>query len=187
MRLIRYLLQLSKRIANRTYTFIMRGSFKSWGKHSQLGRHARIDGADMVHVGNNVSLGEHIWLNVKNKSKDEKVKLRIGDGTYIGRFVQINAWHKVLIGKHVLIGDRVLISDADHKYKDKLTPIIKQGDFFKGEVRLKDGCWVGIGVVILPNVTIGQNSVVAANSVVTADVPDFTLVAGVPAQIIKQL
>ena len=62
-----------------------------------------------------------------------------------------------------------------------------QGDYFKGAVRLRQGCWLGIGVVILPGVTIGRNSVVVANSVVTRDVPDYAVVAGNPAKIIKVL
>ena len=186
MRLIRYLLKIGNKIADLTYTIVMRGSFANWGKHSQLGRHAKIVGAEMIHVGNDVLLGEHIWLNAKDSCNDGEVTLYIEDGTYIGRFVQINAWHSVSIGRDVLIADRVFISDADHNYDNNI-PISKQGDSFNGEVNLKDGCWIGIGAVILPNVTIGQNAVVAANAVVTKDVPDFAVVVGIPAKIIKQL
>ena len=185
MRLIRYLLKIGNKIADLTYTIVMRGSFANFGKHSQLGRHAKIIGAEMIHVGSDVLLGKYIWLNAKDNSNDGEVTLYIEDGTYIGRFVQINAWHSVTIGRNVLISDRVFIGDADHNYDDDNKPIIKQGDSFKGGVTLKDGCWVGIGAVILPNVTIGRNAVIAANSVVTKNVPDFTVVGGIPAKIIK--
>ena len=187
MILIRYLLKIGNKVANLTYTIVMRGSFSNWGKHSQLGRHAKIVGAEMIHVGSNVLLGEHIWLNAKDSQNDGEVTLYIEDGTYIGRLVQINAWHSVSIGRNVLISDRVYISDADHHYDDINEPISKQGDFFKGGVTLGDGCWVGIGAVILPNVTIGRNAVIAANSLVTENVPDFTVVGGIPAKIIKKL
>jgi len=186
MKLIRFVLKIGNKIANRTYTIIMRGSFANWGKHSHLGRNAKIVGAEMVHVGNNVLIGEQIWINAKDSQYNGKVTLHINDGTYIGRFVQINAWHNVFIGKDVLISDRVYISDADHSYYDENKPIIKQDDFFKGSVVLKDGCWVGIGAVILPNVTIGRNAVISANAVVTKNVPDFAIVAGIPASIINQ-
>jgi len=139
----------------------------------------------MIHVGSDVLLGEYIWLNAKDSCNDGEVTLYIEDGTYIGRFVQINAWHSVTIGRNVLIADRVYISDADHNFDEKNMPISQQGDSFKGEVNLKDGCWIGIGAVILPNVTIGKNAVVAANSVVTKDVSDFAVVGGNPAKIIK--
>lgn len=186
MMLIRYLLKLVNKIANLTYTFVMRGSFANWGKNSQLGRHAKIIGAEMIHVGSNVLLGEYIWLNAADSKNDGEVTLYIEDGTYIGRFVQINAWRSVSIGRNVLIADRVYISDADHHYDDISVPISKQGDYFKGGVTLKDGCWIGIGAVILPNVTIGRNAVVGANSIVMQNVPDFATVAGIPAKIIQK-
>ena len=187
MILIRYLLKIGNKITNRTYTIMMRGSFAYWGKGSQLGRHSKIVGAELIHVGSNVLLGEQIWLNAKDSQNNGEITLYIEDGTYIGRLVQINAWHNVSIGKNVLISDRVFIGDADHNYDDDNKPIIKQGDSFKGGVTLKDGCWVGIGAVILPNVTIGRNAVIAANSVVTKNVPDFTVVGGIPAKIIKKI
>lgn len=185
MVLIRYLLEIVSKIVGHTYTIVMRGSFASWGKRTQLGRHAKIVGAEMIHVGNDVFLGEHIWLNAKDSRNDGEGTLYIADGTYIGRFVQINAWHSVSIGRNVLIADRVYISDADHHYDDINVPISKQGDYFKGGVTLGDGCWIGIGAVILPNVTIGQNAVIAANSVVTKNVPDFAVAGGMPAKVIK--
>jgi acetyltransferase-like isoleucine patch superfamily enzyme len=113
--------------------------------------------------------------------------LRIGDGSYIGRLVQINALRSVDIGENVLIADRVFISDADHIFGDTKVPIRLQGDSFIGDVTLRDGCWIGIGAVILPGVTIGRNAVVAANAVVTKDVLDCSVVGGVPAKLIKQL
>ena len=111
----------------------------------------------------------------------------IEDNTYIGRMCQINAWGKVDIGKNVLIAERVYISDADHQFNDKSSPIIDQGDKFVGPIKVGDGSWLGIGVVVLPGVEIGKNAVVAANSVVTKSFPDYSVVAGVPAKVIKKL
>jgi acetyltransferase-like isoleucine patch superfamily enzyme len=125
-------------------------------------------------------------VNAKDDRGDGAPTLRIGDGTYIGRFAQINAWRNVDIGDHVLRADRVFISDADHNYLDTNAPIRLQGDSFRGAVTLREGCWIGIGAVILPGVTIGRNSVVAANAVVTKDVPDGVVVGGIPAKIITQ-
>jgi len=62
-----------------------------------------------------------------------------------------------------------------------------QGIEFKGHVHLCTGCWIGIGAVILPGVRVGRNAVVAANAVVTKDVPDYAVVAGIPARVIKRL
>ena len=122
----------------------------------------------------------------KDDRGDGKPTLRIGDGTYIGRYAQINAWRNVTIGKNVLIADRVFISDADHNYANPDIPIKLQGDAFVGDVTICDGCWLGVGAVILPGVTIGRNAVVAANAVVTNGVPDRTIVGGIPARVISR-
>ena len=187
MKLFRIVLELADKVLVRGYTLGMRSSFAAWGSGSRLGRRAKLVGPHLVHVGSAVMLGEETWLNAKDDRRDGMPTLRIGDGTYIGRFTQINAWRSVTIGSNVLIADRVFISDADHQYADTDTPIRLQGDSFLGEVTLRDGCWIGIGAAILPGVTIGRNAVVAANAVVTHDVPDCAVVGGIPAKIIKQL
>jgi acetyltransferase-like isoleucine patch superfamily enzyme len=165
----------------------MRSHFAAWGPRSRLGRGAKLVEPQLIDVGGDVVLGEYAWLNAKDERRDRRPTLRIGDGTSIGRFAQINAWRSVTIGRNVLIADRVFISDADHNYSDTETPIIQQGDAFFGAVTLRDGCWIGIGAVILPGVTVGRNAVVAANAVVTKDVPDCAVVGGIPAKIIKEL
>jgi len=119
--------------------------------------------------------------------KDGMPTLRIGDGTYIGRFAHINAWRNVRIGRDVLIADRVFISDCEHAFADTTVPIRLQGDIFRGNVMLMDGCWIGVGAVILPGVTVGRNAVVAANSVVNRDVAELTVVGGVPAKFIRKI
>lgn len=147
----------------------------------------RLVSPELVSVGDGVTICEHAWFNAKDDRGDGTPTLRIGSRSYIGRFVQINAWQNVTIEADVLIADRVFISDSDHNYANPLAPILAQGDSFKGPVLLKEGCWLGIGVVILPGVTIGKNAVVAANAVVTADVPERGVVGGIPARIIKTL
>lgn len=169
------------------YTLAVRGQFAGWGAGSRLGRGSRLVGAQFVRVGSRVHLGERTWLNAKDDRGDGQPTLSIGDGSYMGRFGQINAWRSVTIGRDVLIADRVFISDADHNFSDPDTPIRLQGDSFLGSVTLRDGCWIGIGAVILPGVTVGRNAVVAANAVVTTDVPDHTVVGGVPAKVIRQI
>ena len=169
------------------HTFWNRGRFGHWGVRSRLGSPSKLVHPRLITVGNNVHLGAYSWLNASDDRKDGMPTLQIGDGTYIGRFSQINAWREVVIGRNVLIGDRVFISDADHCFRDTSLPIIHQGDAFVGPVYLEDGCWIGIGAVILPGVIIGKNSVVAANAVVTQNVPEFSIVAGAPAKIISHI
>ena len=171
----------------RIFTMLLKGKFRAWGQDSRLENPAKISGHSHIEVGKHVHICSNAWLNVKDDKGEGKPTLTIGDGTYIGRSVQINAWQNVVIEDHVLIADRVYISDADHIFEKSTKPIMLQGDEFRASVCLKKGCWVGIGAVIMPGVTIGKNAVVGANSVVYKDVPDFTVVAGVPAKVIRVL
>src|SRR5271169_4728379 len=87
------------------YTLIRRNQFASWGRGSRIGRRAKLVGPQFVRVGSDVTIGEQVWLNAKDDRGDGAPTLNIGDGTYIGRFVQINAWRKVEIGNSVLVAD----------------------------------------------------------------------------------
>jgi acetyltransferase-like isoleucine patch superfamily enzyme len=180
------LMDMAGRACSRGYTMVVRGSFASWGKGSRIGRGANLVSPHLIDVGSAVTVGESAWLNAKDDRGDGAATLRIGDGTYIGRMVQINAWRNVTIGRHVMISDRVFISDADHSRDDSERPIGLQGDDFIGPVVIEEGSWIGIGAVILPGVTIGRNAIVAANAVVTRSVPDRTVAGGVPAQVVAR-
>lgn len=92
----------------------------------------------------------------------------------------------IYIEDDVLIGSGVQIYTTNHNYTNPDILIINQGSTVK-DVILKKGCWVGANAIILPGITIGENSVVAAGSIVTKSVPDKVLVAGNPAKIIKEL
>jgi serine acetyltransferase len=167
------------------HTLIARPRFAAWGTRSRLGLGAVLDSPNLVMVGANVDIGRHAWLNAVDDLGDGMPTLRIGTGTHIGRFAHINAWRQVHIGENVLIADRVFISDCSHDFSDQAVPIWHQKDVFVGPVVLHDGCWIGIGAVIMPGVTIGRNAVVGANAVVTRDVPDFAVAAGVPAKLLR--
>lgn len=169
------------------YTFIQKHRFYSWGPGSRIRTGAKLVSPYLMEISSGVEIGEHAWLNAKDSRGDCKPTLRIGNGTSVGRFVHINAWKDVIIEDDVLIADRVFISDADHKFDQLDIPIMSQGDYFRGSVKLCTGCWIGIGSVILPGVTVGRNAIVAANSVVRKNVPDFAIVSGNPAIVIKVL
>jgi serine acetyltransferase len=185
MKLLEMSAGLTRRILLLCNTLIARPRFKSWGVSSRIGFRAMLEAPHLVVVGSGVAIGADAWLNAADDRGDGKPTLHIGDGVYIGRMVQINAWRNVVIEKNALIADRVFISDCTHNFSDTQMPIRLQGDSFSGPVRLNEGCWIGIGAVILPGVTVGRNAIVAANAVVTKDVPDYAVVGGVPAKIIR--
>ena len=114
-------------------------------------------------------------------------KLTVGAGTYIGRFCTFACIDHICIGDDVLISDRVFIGDAVHGFILTNIPIKNQEQSSSGPVTIGDGTWIGIGASILPNVKVGKNCVIGANSVVTKDVPDFCVAVGNPAKVIRQL
>lgn len=93
----------------------------------------------------------------------------------------------ITIEDDVLIGSLVQVYVTQHRFDDPTTPIIDQGYVPSRDVRLCRGCWIGAGACILPGVTVGENAVVGAGSVVTRDVPARTVVAGSPATVIRAI
>lgn len=110
--------------------------------------------------------------------------LTIGSDTLITGPLSIDLEAPVHIGSRVRIGHEVLLLTVDHQIG---TPEYRCGDSFARPISIGDGAWLGSRVVVLPGVSIGKGAVVAAGAVVTRDVPADTLVAGVPARVLRAL
>jgi acetyltransferase-like isoleucine patch superfamily enzyme len=108
-------------------------------------------------------------------------RLTIGDRVFINQGVTLVAHHDITVGDDCRIGDYVAIYDTDHHAVDQETPVRS------APVRIGRNVWIARGAIVMPGVTIGDHSVVAAASVVTADVPPRTLVAGNPARAVREL
>ena len=112
--------------------------------------------------------------------------IEIGEFTYIGRYsiLQVSANSKIVIGKNCMIGPFFKIwtqsakVDHDYNFKETIKPKI-------GNIIIHDAVWIGANVLISPGVTIGENSIIGANSVVNKDVKPFSIVGGVPAKLIR--
>lgn len=108
----------------------------------------------------------------------------IGDYTRIG--IHNTIIGPVCIGNHVNLAQGITVTALNHNFEDKTKRIDEQGISTKPVV-IGDDVWIGANAVILPGVTIGKHCVVAAGAVVTKDVPDNTIVGGVPAKVIKEI
>jgi acetyltransferase-like isoleucine patch superfamily enzyme len=108
----------------------------------------------------------------------------IGDYTRVGLHNTIIG--PVTIGNHVNLAQGITVTALNHNFESPGSRIDEQGVSTK-PVTIGNDIWIGANAVILPGVTIGDHSVVAAGAVVTKDVPPHSLVAGVPARIIKQI
>jgi acetyltransferase-like isoleucine patch superfamily enzyme len=109
----------------------------------------------------------------------------IGDRCLIGRGSGIVGHFSIFIGNDVWTGHHVYITDQNHGYEDITRPISQQTQPERAVV-IGDGSWLGYGAVVLPGVTIGKHCVIGANSVVTSDIPDFSVAVGVPARVIRR-
>jgi acetyltransferase-like isoleucine patch superfamily enzyme len=108
----------------------------------------------------------------------------IKSNVQIGEYCTITGQGNVLIEENVLMADNIKIIANQHNYDRIDISIKKQGCHHK-EIIIRSGSWIGINVTILSGVTIGRNSVIGAGSVVTKDVPDYSVAVGNPAKVIK--
>ena len=117
-------------------------------------------------IGDGFSIRNHIIFNV-----NEKGKLILGNNIFINDGVKINVRDKVVIGNETIIGQNVLIYDHDHNYRNR----DYKNSFVTEPVIIGKNVWIGSGVIILKGVKIGDNSVIAAGSVLTHDIGANTL------------
>lgn len=137
-----------------------------------------------VTLGDNVTIARHASIQCTGVIRSLGVGLHVGSNSAIGAYSFIGAQGGVTIGQNVIMGPRVSIHSENHKYAALTIPIRLQGESRKGIV-IGDNCWIGAGAIVLDGITIGEGSVIAAGSVVTKDVPEKAVVAGVPARIIR--
>ena len=115
-----------------------------------------------------------------------KPYIEIQDGCDIGRFCHITCTNKVIIERNVLFGEGIFIADNIHGYEDINTPIKDQTQISSGPLIIGEGTWIGNGAIVIGKVKVGKNCVIGANTFLNKDVPDYSVVAGVPARIIKK-
>ncbi|MGI3172023.1 acyltransferase [Aeromonas veronii] len=176
--------RIKKKICSLTFNTLFSHSFKAFGKDNTILWPDEINGSEYISISNRVVIRNSAWLLALKNSDIEPI-LEIHDDVYMGRYVHIVSTNNVIIKCGVLIADKVYISDNIHQYHDTGIPIKEQPILCKGPVTINEGAWLGENVCVI-GASVGKNAVVAANSVVTKDVPDYTVVAGAPARVIKK-
>ena len=147
-----------------------------------------IYGEAHIHVGATSMVSPHVTLTAGYSPEQTTVPPRalvIGDRAVIGVRSAIIAHESIVIGDDVWFGPEVFVTDANHGYQDPEVPIGRQLGVHEA-VRIGSGSWLGCRVVVLPGTTIGRQCVIAAGSVVRGDIPDHSVVAGVPGRILRQ-
>lgn len=175
------------------YTGYWSTKFACWGEKSIMGYKASaLEGLRYIHIGNNVELDRGIRLTAWDNYQGEKrtPEIIIGENCHIGAMSHITACNGIVIGKNLLTGTNVIITDNAHGRSDVSEMNIhpeKRSLVSKGKVIIGDNVWLGNNVCIMPNVTIGDGVIVGANSVVTKDIPSYSVAAGAPARVVKQI
>lgn len=180
---------------NTLYTLWIKNFLGSIGEHSRIYYPCSLQGGGQK----NIKIGDYTTIQgtsilgcwTKYGEQDfSNASITIGNHCCIGEYNHITACNKITIGDGLLTGRYVIISDNSHggfsKEEAENAPQ-KRNLKSKGEVVIGNNVWLGDKVAVLSGVHIGNNVIVAANAVVTKDIPDNCVVAGVPAQVVKTL
>lgn len=163
------------------------------GKNSQIGQNFSIINPDGISIGDNFSGGCDIalwsWNAVNIKGDD--CKLVIKNNVSITDRCIISAANRIEIGNGCLLGRDTFITDNSHGENISINELNisphERNIFSKGTVIIGDNVWTGKNVCIMPNVKIGNGAIIGANSVVTHNIPPYSVAVGSPAKVIKTI
>ncbi|HWK30027.1 MAG TPA: acyltransferase [Solirubrobacter sp.] len=161
------------------YELARRRSFARWPIHGNV---LELLLEDRLRLGEHVLFEPNVWLTAPAPGR-----ISIGGGSFLNLGVMVAAVEEVTIGEHCMFANGCFVTDGNHRFDDRTTPVPWQGFTTKGPTRIGDNVWCGANVVVTSGVTIGERSVIGANSVVTSDIPPFSIAAGAPAKVLRPL
>lgn len=173
-------------------SFCIVATLKSGNHSTRIEKDVLIVGSKYISVGerSDIQKGSYITAWDKSKKLEFQPSIIIGSDCHIGAYNHVTSINNISIGDGFVSGKWVTITDNSHGYAtmdDLELPVSVREIVSKGPVKIGKNVWLGDKVTILPGVTIGDGVVVAANSVVTKDVPPYSIVGGIPAKVIKQV
>jgi acetyltransferase-like isoleucine patch superfamily enzyme len=161
------------------WELMRREAFLRWPVHGNVLEALR---EGRLEIGAHTVLEPNVWITAPGAAR-----VRIGAGSFLNIGVMVAAMELVEIGDHCMLANGCFVTDANHRFDDPDRPVTYQGFTSKGPTRIGDNVWCGAHVVVTSGVTIGERSVIGANSVVTEDVPAFSIAAGAPARILRSI
>jgi acetyltransferase-like isoleucine patch superfamily enzyme len=161
------------------YELARRQAFARWPLHGNVLKALR---EGRLEIGPHVLFEPDVWLTAEGEGR-----IRIGGGSLLNLGVMVAALELVEIGQHCMFANGCFITDADHRFDDREKPVTWQGFTSKGPTRIADNVWCGANVVVTSGVTIGERCVIGANSVVTEDIPAFSVAVGAPAKVVRTI
>jgi acetyltransferase-like isoleucine patch superfamily enzyme len=149
-----------------------------------LGPNVQFFGLDNIIIKENCTIGENSLFTINNRSNKD-IQLTIGSNVYIGRDNFITVGKSVYISEYCILGNNCSLICADKVFNSPLIPYAVSGITLEKSIIIGSNCWFGNDVSVIGNVKIGHGSIVGANTLVTKDIPPFSIVVGNPAKIIK--
>ena len=170
--------ELWRKLKCRLFAWFNSYAFGAFGKHNYL--------FDLELLNpQNIFLGSNLWINKTQLASSKGGKLIIGNHVAIGRFSQIYALQSIIIEDGVLMAENTFISDNTHTFTDITTPVRDQDIKPLGNVVIGSGTWIGRNVVV-NGCKIGRNCIIGAYTFLKKDIPDYCVVVGNPARIVKR-
>lgn len=144
-----------------------------------------------ISIGKGFTTGFGCRLEAYPQKELSEPILIFGEHVEINDYVHIAAGERIIIGNHVLIASKVFISDLNHgNYKgdnpDSPLSAPNSRKLSTNPINIRDNVWIGEGVCVMSGVTIGYGSIIGALSVVTKDIPDYSIAVGSPAKVVKE-
>lgn len=156
------------------------------GRHCYIDKSAEIIGKDSVKFGDNVCIGMNCNINI-NGSRDDGVKrLIIGNNSYIGRETFISTGKLISIGEFFFGGPHCSIIGVNHVFSNPIFSYLLGECTLDKEIIIEDNVWLGDNVSLIGNVKIGRGSIIGAKTLVTKDIPPFSIAIGNPCKIYKR-
>lgn len=166
-------------------TIYISRKFRSVGRKSHIEWPLRIQDGKNISIGSRCHIGKLCWLAAMPLTSSTNCRLTIGDGCQIGDLNHVFCTSSITFEEEVLTANGVYITDNLHDYSNPRVSVMHQPIKQLKPVVIGRGCWIGENVSII-GASIGRNSVIGANSVVTHSIPDYCVAVGAPARIIKR-
>lgn len=174
------------------YEYLNAMPFKKRGNTLNILKDFSIKNPQYIEIGENFNCGARFRLDAITiyNGITFNPKLTIGNNVTINNDVHIGCIDEVTIGDGCLLASKIFIADHSHgeaTLNDIQLPPSERNLYSKGPVIIEKNVWIGQGACILPNIHIGENSIIGANAVVTKSIPKNSVAVGNPARIIKQI